>query len=492
MSRSYMFHVYHRKAQETWCQHDQWSHFEIAISTSVRHARDTTKHANYHENNSRHWIDNRNDQESTIWDNIKHQIHLIFADATIGSTRSRNTEPIDEIGERKAWTVDCTARNIVEHCTWDNSSSRSSFKVHIHHPLIRRLMESSNEKEIMTSIGPLAKCVSQQRVACSSADTSIKVSPIILCNLDSVGLQGTINDGIVKKKMCDLVKKKKNEPVPLQCQNGHSDIAVVLAHSFSSSQDHTIHLFLLEHISTLGSFPSVLLSPRPPQATKITDSSIELQWNAVDSATLYTVELKGVSSGDFKNIYQGNQLQCSAIHLSADTEYSVQLKAFNSFSTSTSEVVVFRTQKSAAKKFEFQSTFDTNGVLYWLGTNGGVTSYSNPATIGKLRVVRSSDDEGDVKLAAGIHRQLLTFHVGRDCKDCSTKNFPKSSFMFNFGSRSIQPTYYSIRHGWWSSSNALRSWELQGSNDATNWDVLREHTNDNTGRKVCCCFMVHS
>ncbi len=52
-------------------------------------------------------------------------------------------------------------------------------------------------------------------------------------------------------------------------------------------------------------------------------------------------------------------------------------------------------------EFIFQSTFDTNGLFFWLGTNKGTTPYSNPATIGKVKVTRSSDWKGQAVDAAG-------------------------------------------------------------------------------------------
>ena len=75
---------------------------------------------------------------------------------------------------------------------------------------------------------------------------------------------------------------------------------------------------------------------------------------------------------------------------------------------------------------------------------------------------------------------ILICCSGRDNKNCYTYSIPSSWFMFDLGSRSVQPNYYSIRHGYPDSYHSLRSWELQGSNDATNWDILREHKNDTT------------
>ncbi|EKX55150.1 hypothetical protein GUITHDRAFT_41514, partial [Guillardia theta CCMP2712] len=44
--------------------------------------------------------------------------------------------------------------------------------------------------------------------------------------------------------------------------------------------------------------------------------------------------------------------------------------------------------------------------------------------------------------------------------------------------RGLIATAYSIMHGSGSSSNAMRSWRFEGSNNKNSWITLREHLND--------------
>jgi hypothetical protein len=50
-----------------------------------------------------------------------------------------------------------------------------------------------------------------------------------------------------------------------------------------------------------------------------------------------------------------------------------------------------------AEVLEYESDFDTNGVLFLLGTNGRTTAYVNPHTTGKVVVTSSSISTGTVE-----------------------------------------------------------------------------------------------
>lgn len=42
------------------------------------------------------------------------------------------------------------------------------------------------------------------------------------------------------------------------------------------------------------------------------------------------------------------------------------------------------------ESFKYEADFDTNGILYWLGTNGKTMPYTNPATNSAVTVTASS------------------------------------------------------------------------------------------------------
>jgi hypothetical protein len=48
------------------------------------------------------------------------------------------------------------------------------------------------------------------------------------------------------------------------------------------------------------------------------------------------------------------------------------------------------------------------------------------------------------------------------------------------GSRRFVPTRYSLRHGNYTASTSLRSWVFEGSTNLLDWTVLREHGNDSS------------
>jgi hypothetical protein len=48
-------------------------------------------------------------------------------------------------------------------------------------------------------------------------------------------------------------------------------------------------------------------------------------------------------------------------------------------------------KKVLSKRFEYQSDFDENGLLYYIGTNGGKEEWKNPIVTGKIKIEISHD-----------------------------------------------------------------------------------------------------
>lgn len=113
---------------------------------------------------------------------------------------------------------------------------------------------------------------------------------------------------------------------------------------------------------------------------------------------------------------------------------------------------------------------DKRGVLYWLGTNGGLTDWKNPGESGLVLISRSSYGHG-----------RATDVANRKPSWCSTSNKPNQWWKIDFGEkRVVIPTAYSLRHGWSGNAGALRHWVCEGSLDGRKWIVLRQHINDDT------------
>ena len=131
-----------------------------------------------------------------------------------------------------------------------------------------------------------------------------------------------------------------------------------------------------------------------------------------------------------------------------------------------------RLEEGQAVSFSHQSDFDTNGLMYWIGTNGKTASeWVNPAQYG-LVVVTSSDGR---TLPYGKLEDILS----RDTSalNCHTNDDRRAWFAVDLGMW-LQPTAYSLRHARGYGRSAVRTWQLQGSKDGLTWSVIRDHVGD--------------
>ena len=127
--------------------------------------------------------------------------------------------------------------------------------------------------------------------------------------------------------------------------------------------------------------------------------------------------------------------------------------------------------KVGGRVFSYASDFDTNGLIYYIGSNGGTCPWVNPCRH-SLVTVASSDG---AKLPYGKLEDMLS----RDAapRNCHTKDRPSSWFAIDLGVR-ICVRKYSLRHARGYGTSALRNWELQGSKDGSVWQSLVQHVAD--------------
>ena len=123
-------------------------------------------------------------------------------------------------------------------------------------------------------------------------------------------------------------------------------------------------------------------------------------------------------------------------------------------------------------QFQFESNFDTNGVLYHIGTAGGARRYQNPHTAGDVVVSWSRVAGGSV--------DHFVHHRHASPVNSFTTNSANCWMQVDLGpDRSLRPTHYCLRNDLnGSSGHAIRNWRLEGSSDGTNWTTLSNHTND--------------
>jgi E3 ubiquitin-protein ligase HECTD1 len=112
-----------------------------------------------------------------------------------------------------------------------------------------------------------------------------------------------------------------------------------------------------------------------------------------------------------------------------------------------------------------------DGVIQYLATNGNTSPAKNPHTTGEVVAAMSSIDKGDPSLLVEQPHDGSTTN--------RTKNEPNQWVSVDLGEdRSLVPNYYCLRHGANSGYCRLQSWDFEGSNDGSNYTVLRAHKND--------------
>ncbi|MEH1771702.1 hypothetical protein, partial [Nostoc sp.] len=115
----------------------------------------------------------------------------------------------------------------------------------------------------------------------------------------------------------------------------------------------------------------------------------------------------------------------------------------------------------------FTSNGDSEGLFYYLGTSGLTTTWSNPVAGSSLIVTASTTEGGTV---ASLSDRIASEWYS----NIAANNWVK----YQITTGKLICNHYSIR----SRSNNVdyypRNWQLQGSNDGTNWAVLDEQVNN--------------
>jgi hypothetical protein len=122
------------------------------------------------------------------------------------------------------------------------------------------------------------------------------------------------------------------------------------------------------------------------------------------------------------------------------------------------------------KSFVYESDFDTNGIIYFLGTRNHTQPFKNPHTSGILKCQMSS-------ILIGSHENI----VSREKLSTCTRSQSSEWISIDFGSLSVQVTAYTLMHGYAGDKCNLREWTLEGSNDDKVWEVLSKHRDASLG-----------
>eukprot|EP01156_Anaeramoeba_ignava_P017334 Anaeramoba_ignava/a676_24.p1 GENE.a676_24~~a676_24.p1 ORF type:complete len:480 (-),score=133.29 a676_24:29-1363(-) len=134
--------------------------------------------------------------------------------------------------------------------------------------------------------------------------------------------------------------------------------------------------------------------------------------------------------------------------------------------------------------FEYQKDFDTNGIIYYIGTFGKKKTFANPA----------KDSQSQFKIyASSIEKGDPLDLTSRSTPQFWTRDIPSSWVIFDFGeNRTVTLNYYTLMHGGNYRADTLRNWDIQGSNDKQSWKVLRQHRNDDSldGKFATCSWRI--
>ena len=133
----------------------------------------------------------------------------------------------------------------------------------------------------------------------------------------------------------------------------------------------------------------------------------------------------------------------------------------------------FAVQPIRGIRLQYQRDFDTNGLLYHLGTDGGTRPYQNPQAA-----------------AGGVTTEALHPHISyyephrlvqhvHDDEYNLTDDKPGCWMKFAIvGGGRMEVDRYCLRSDKQPSCHELRNWQLQASNDGAEWTTLRAHAND--------------
>jgi hypothetical protein len=131
--------------------------------------------------------------------------------------------------------------------------------------------------------------------------------------------------------------------------------------------------------------------------------------------------------------------------------------------------------------FAYAADFDENGIMHWLGTNGGSSeTWCNPSKVGLVFVSTSGSDPDDpdgytTRLPFGSVDDVLS--RSEVPKNCHTADKAGGWIRIDTGLQ-IVPSAYTLRVATGYTQSALRNWQLEGSSDGASWTTLRSHEND--------------
>jgi hypothetical protein len=132
--------------------------------------------------------------------------------------------------------------------------------------------------------------------------------------------------------------------------------------------------------------------------------------------------------------------------------------------------------------------FDTCGLLFWLGTDGGARPYANPHTAGKVTASASSLHKGEPHIF--VHHN---FEPGEKVLNYTPDAYECWMSVDLGPGCALCPEHYALRHeSECGGAFALACWRFEGSEDGERWELLREHAAGGTAKEHCVPMLVRA
>eukprot|EP01084_Bolivina_argentea_P242609 406942_1 len=122
-------------------------------------------------------------------------------------------------------------------------------------------------------------------------------------------------------------------------------------------------------------------------------------------------------------------------------------------------------------QFVYSYDFDENGILYFLGSEGGQKQWKNPSLSDEVSVCSSALVKDSTE---------ISYFVGRTTVRLVTKPEDNAWMQVDFKDKLIQPSYYALKHYVSCDTECLRNWILQASNDGIHWVTVKKHEEDSS------------
>ncbi|KAJ0175593.1 hypothetical protein K1T71_008752 [Dendrolimus kikuchii] len=132
---------------------------------------------------------------------------------------------------------------------------------------------------------------------------------------------------------------------------------------------------------------------------------------------------------------------------------------------------VQKIKSDAPITFTYDHDFDENGVLYFIGSNGGTCEWVNPGAHGLVSVWSSDGRQlpyGRAEDTLSRSPEPLNVHTNDD----------RRAFIALDLGLNIVPTAYTLRHARGYGRSALRNWLFQMSTDGVSWSTLVAHNEE--------------